>query len=60
MQKIQNTISLLHQRLENQLGEDSFELRLLKEINNYINQPKDDTLTHEEEICLALADAYNH
>ena len=60
MQKIQNTISLLQQRLEDQLGEDSFELRLLKEINNYINQPKDGTLTHEEEICLALADAYNH
>ena len=60
MQKIQNTIESLYQRLHNQFGKDSYELRLLSEIIRYINQGDLSDLTHEEEICLALADAYDH
>ena len=60
MRKIQNTIELLRLRLENQFGEDSFELRLLNEIIRHVNPVDVSDLTHEEEICLALADAYNH
>ena len=46
-------------RLENKCGKDSFEYRLFKHIEqniDYCSFP----VTHEEEICLALADVYDN
>ena len=58
--KVQSAIELLHLKLENQFGEHSFELRLLNTIIKHINVEIAHDLTHEEEICLALADAYDN
>ncbi len=56
------SIELLQSLLDNRCGEQSFESRLFKYIKPHIkiHQSKEDNLSHEEEICHALADAYNN
>ena len=56
------SIELLQSLLDNRCGEHSFESRLFKYLKPHINihHPKETNLSHEEEICHALADAYNN
>ena len=56
------SIQLLQDLLDNRCGEFSFESRLFKYIKPHIkiHHPKETNLSHEEEICHALADAYDN
>ena len=56
------SIQLLQDLLDNRCGEQSFESRLFKYIKPHIriHHPKETNLSHEEEICCALADAYDN
>ena len=56
------SIQLLQDLLDNRCGEFSFESRLFKYIKPHIkiHHPKETSLSHEEEICHALADAYDN
>jgi len=58
MNEIQTEITLLEMRLEHTFGKNSFEFRLFRKIIDQLEGNHD--LTHEEEICLALASAYDH
>jgi hypothetical protein len=57
------SIELLQSLLDNRCGKDSFESRLYKHIKPHINihSGKNTLLpSHEEEICSALADAFDN
>ncbi len=56
------SVELLQSLLDNRCGKDSFESRLYKYIKPHIKLHKatEDTLSHEEEICTALADAFDN
>ena len=56
------SIELLQSLLNNRCGEQSFESRLFKYLKPHIriHHPKETNLSHEEEICHALADAYDN
>jgi hypothetical protein len=58
MNEIQTEITLLESRLEHTFGKNSYESRVFRKIIDQLQGSHD--LTHEEEICLALADAYDH
>jgi len=58
MKDIQPTIVMLEMRLEHEFGKNSIEKRLLQSIVAHFKG--DDDLTHDEEICLALAKAYDN
>ena len=55
------SIELLQSIIDNRCGSESFESRLYRYIKPHIriHHPKEDNLSHEEEICLALSDVYN-
>jgi hypothetical protein len=59
MKRIENVICHLRSRLESEFGLRAYELRLFEEIVGHITSDKVVELTHEEELCLALADAYD-
>ena len=52
-------VKMFQMMLENKCGKDSFEYRLFKHIGQYIDYCSF-PVTHEEEICLALADVYDN
>ena len=57
------SIKLLQSLLDNRCGENSFESRLFRYLTPSINVcVSNDTceLSHEEEICCALADVFNN
>ncbi len=56
------SVELLEAMIDNRCGRDSFESRLYRHIMPHIKiqHPKETNLTHEEEICLSLADHYNN